>query len=245
MSGEAIATAQYYEGLDAVLDRLPPKIIEIDGDVPREADADEVGGGDRGLRIERVRASLRAAIFTGKGDDKVVVGLYNEYITKIGNAMVDSGEGVEAMYEGEYNAAGEEEGAARIVLPTAREVYEGQWKGGEQEGRGTYRFADGEVYDGEWKGKRGAAVSLRQGHEGGFKKEGRGTYHLPAAGYADGIVEVGFFKADAPVGEGVLWRATDGTALRLRDGKPVEEISLEEARATVARLGLPLPEGKG
>ena len=32
MSGEAIACAQHYKGLDAVLKRLPPKIIEIDGD---------------------------------------------------------------------------------------------------------------------------------------------------------------------------------------------------------------------
>ena len=41
--GEAIAQAQHYKGLDSVLDRLPPKIIEIDGDEPR-LDADEVGG---------------------------------------------------------------------------------------------------------------------------------------------------------------------------------------------------------
>ena len=35
VSGEAIACAQYFTGLDAVLERLPPKIIEIDGDGPR------------------------------------------------------------------------------------------------------------------------------------------------------------------------------------------------------------------
>ena len=104
VSGEAIACAQHYKGLDAVLDRLPPKIIEIDGDGPREADADEVGSGDegRGPRIERVRASLRAAKFTGKGDDKVVERLYDEYVTKIGNAMFASGERQEHVYEGEY-----------------------------------------------------------------------------------------------------------------------------------------------
>ena len=82
-----------------MLRRLPPKIIEIDGDGPREADADEVGSGDegRGPRIERVRASIKAATFTGKGDDKVVVGLYNDYIRKISNAMVRSGEVVEQV----------------------------------------------------------------------------------------------------------------------------------------------------
>ena len=39
VSGEAIACAQHFKGLDAVLKRLPPKIIEIDGDGPRVADA--------------------------------------------------------------------------------------------------------------------------------------------------------------------------------------------------------------
>ena len=99
VSGEAIAYAQYFTGLNAVLDRLPPKIIEIDGDGPRVADADEVGGRDEGTgpRIERVRASLRAAKFTGKGDDKVVVKLYNDYVAKIGDAVVGSGEVMEAM----------------------------------------------------------------------------------------------------------------------------------------------------
>ena len=74
MSGEAIDCAQNYKGL-RLLDRLPPKIIEIDGDGPREAAADDVGGGDEGRRprIERVRASL-GGDFTGKGDDEVVVG---------------------------------------------------------------------------------------------------------------------------------------------------------------------------
>ena len=51
----------------------------------------------------------------------------------------------------------------------------------------------------------------------------------------------GLFKAGADVGEGVKWLAGGQEARRLRDGKPVEEISLEEARRAVARLGLPLP----
>ena len=76
-------------------------------------------------------------------------------------------------------------------------------------------------------------------HEGEYKadkKEGRGVYR-----YASGEVESGFYKQDAPVGEGVMWLADGRRAKRLRDGEAVEEISLEEARQTVERLGLPLP----
>ena len=50
-----------------------------------------------------------------------------------------------------------------------------------------------------------------------------------------------FYSQGAPVGEGVKWKAGGRQAARLRDGKPVEEISLEEARQTAERLGLPLP----
>ena len=57
-------------------------------------------------------------------------------------------------------------------------------------------------------------------------------------------MRVVFFKAGKDVGEGVAWTADGQMAVRMRDGEPVEMISLEEARATVARLGLPLPEGK-
>ena len=86
-----------------------------------------MGGRDegRGPRIERVRASLRAAKFTGKGDDKVVVGLYNDYIVDT-NAM-NASEVVEG--DGEYNTAGERRAMARC----GADVYEGQWKGGKPE----------------------------------------------------------------------------------------------------------------
>ncbi len=82
----------------------------------------------------------------------------------------------------------------------------------------------GEVYQGQWKGGN---------------IEGRGTYR-----YARGTVKVGFYKAEADVGEGVLWMPDGQAAVRLRDGAFVEEISLEEARRVAAEHGLPLPEGK-
>ena len=50
-----------------------------------------------------------------------------------------------------------------------------------------------------------------------------------------------FYKEGAPVGEGVAWLADGRRAVRLRDGSGVGLISLEEARQTAERLGLPLP----
>ena len=54
-------------------------------------------------------------------------------------------------------------------------------------------------------------------------------------------MESGFYKQGADVGEGVKWMADGRRAVRLRDGKAVEEITLEEARRTAERLGLRLP----
>merc|ERR1719506_2170001 len=100
-------------------------------------------------------------------------------------------------------------------------VYDGEWKAGKQEGRGVYRYPDGELYDGEWKAG---------------EREGRGVFR-----FASGDVLSCFCKQDDPVGEGVKWVADGQQAWRLRDGEAVEMISLEEARQTAERLGLPLP----
>ena len=54
-------------------------------------------------------------------------------------------------------------------------------------------------------------------------------------------MESGFYKQGADVGEGVKWMADGQQAVRLRDGEEEEEISLEEARQTAERLGLPIP----
>ena len=137
------------------------------------------------------------------------------------------------VYEGEYKA-GKKEG--RGVFRNANgDVYEGEWKAGEKEGRGVYRFADGDVYDGEWKAG---------------EKEGRGVER-----YADGTVDSCLYKPGTwsreGVGwaafsrrrfyqEGVRWEADGRRAARLHDEEE-EEISLEEARQTAERLGLPIP----
>ena len=103
-------------------------------------------------------------------------------------------------------------------------MHEGEYKAGNFEGRGTYRWADGNAYEGEYKAN---------------KYEGRGTFR-----YADGHVETSFWKADVKVGEGVYWTADGQTAWTMHDGTPMApQLSLEEARRVVAEHGLPLPEG--
>ena len=57
------------------------------------------------------------------------------------------------MYEGEWKA-GEEEGRGTMRYADG-DVYEGEWKAGLEEGRGTCRYVGGGVYEGDWKaGKR-------------------------------------------------------------------------------------------
>jgi hypothetical protein len=100
-------------------------------------------------------------------------------------------------------------------------MYEGEYKAGEKEGKGTYHYTTGDVYEGEYKAG---------------KKEGKGSYRYPT-----GQVELGCYKGGADVGEAARWSKDRQTAWRMQDGKPGDEISLEDAAATAARLGLPVP----
>ena len=249
---EVVARASYFEKQRAALSQLPPKLIEIDGDngpvVAEEGVQAAAHGGDGAAggakaRIDGIRDAIRAATFTGKGDKEMVVGLYNDYITKVNIAINATGEAVSGTYEGERNAAGEYEGRGTYRFANGN-VYEGEWKAGKPEGRGTFRFASGNVYEGEFKaGKmegrgtyRYADGNVYEGEYKAGKKEGRGTYR-----YADGKAKVGCYKAGARVGEGAKWSADRQTAWRLRDGEVVEEISLEEAREIAAKVGEPVP----
>ena len=142
------------------------------------------------------------------------------------------------VYDGEWKAD-KKEGRGVYRYATGA-VYDGEWKADKREGRGVYRYASGRVYDGEWKaGLLGRGVmryangDVYDGEYKADKKEGRGVFR-----YANGEVYSGFYKQGARVGEGVKWMADGRRAKRLRDGKIVEEISLEEARRTAERLGL-------
>ena len=99
--------------------------------------------------------------------------------------------------------------------------YEGEYKADVKEGRGTEYYATGNRYEGEWKAD---------------KWDGRGTFY-----YAVGTKEVGRYAAGNDVGEAAQWSADGRTAWRVQDGARGEAISLEEAAAIAARVGLPVP----
>lgn len=69
VSTEAIARLAYFPGLGKLLEeRLPPKVIEIDGEGPRVAEMEDRADEGMGPRNERVIAAIEEASFTGKGD---------------------------------------------------------------------------------------------------------------------------------------------------------------------------------
>jgi len=225
---EGLSCAAYFSGLKATLERLPPKLVEIDGRAPEPLSEQYGGREGAGPRIERVRSSIKEAFFCVDTDRAIVVRLYNKFIIKFGNAMVLSGEALAGKYEGERNAAGQEEGRGTERFPDgavyegewkagqreghgmyqyAGDVYEGEWKAGEKEGRGKFRYADGAVYDGEWKAGQmegSCTFQLAGGdvYEGQYKigqMEGRGTLR-----YADGAVYEGQYKGGKREGRGTF-----------------------------------------
>jgi len=147
------------------------------------------------------------------------------------------------VYEGEFKA-GEYEGRG-VYRSADGDVYEGEFKAGEFEGRGVMRYASGDVYDWRTGVYRCASGDVYEGEYKADKREGRGVYR-----HANGDVDSGFYEQGNNVGEGVKWLADGRWAMRLRAGAParvgrfgeeVDIISLEEARQTAERLGLPLP----
>ena len=170
-------------------------------------------------------------------------------------------------YEGEYNSFNQKEGFGTERFP-AGDVYEGQFKAddwhgsgklryvggnvyegefklGQKDGQGVYRFASGEQYDGEWKADkregrgtyRAANGDVYEGEYSQNKRNGKGCWR-----FVDGGLEANTYKNDHAVGDGVMWRGDGKTAVRLKDGKFIEEITLEEARERATIDGLPMPE---
>jgi len=120
----------------------------------------------------------------------------------------------------EKNKEGKREGQGTCKFANG-ESYEGEWKNGKMEGRGCFKMADGDVYDGLWKGGL---------------KDGRGTYY-----YASGNADVVKFERGEETEEGVRFTTDRTMAWKLVRGDLTGEISLEEAREIVDRIGEPMP----
>jgi hypothetical protein len=127
----------------------------------------------------------------------------------------------------------------------AGDLYKGEWKAGNKEGRGTYWFADGGVYEGEYKQdlKDGRGVfrwadgAIYEGEWKEGRQDGKGTCR-----WADGTL-VSSYERGSPVGEGAQWSARGHNAWRVREGEVQEDevITLEEACAIAMRIGEPVP----
>jgi len=159
-------------------------------------------------------------------------------------------------YEGEYNAAAEPEGHG-IMRYAGGGVYEGEWKAGLREGRGVERYANGTVRSCFFKHDApvGEGVmwdnfdtdAAAKGYHPKVTCDRSGMspivgirYNLIGDDYD--LCEAEFEKLSAdlkPLYQAI--RPGQRTCLRLRDGDVVEYISLEEARQTAERLGLPIP----
>ena len=201
VSTEALAALQHHERLRQKLDRLrlPPKVIEIDEEVPAPIPAvPEWSSTDE--RIAAISAKLRRVDFTSASDKEVVVKLFENYASKIGAAIGGSGEGMAVQYVGERNAKGE------------------------REGRGRLREGDGDVYEGNWKaGKRhgpGVATSPPRGSILGVASHGNweqdrwcGPFSMR---FSDGRVRLRTYWKGYLVGEEVEWSADRQTAHHIR-----------------------------
>lgn len=157
-----------------------------------------------------------------------------------------------ATYVGEWRK-NVREGAGTMSY-AGGEVYEGEWRDNQREGQGTHWYADGSSYAGEWSDDKRdgqGLYSFTNGavYEGEYRKgqrEGKGAFRYP-----NGVSQIARYERGEPVREGARWSVDhDGlpstaadrrVAWRLRDGKAVEGITLEQAAAIASRAGLPVP----
>jgi hypothetical protein len=186
VSSEALIRIESHPRLKSKLlsMKLPPKLLEIDGEVPTSTQLDLSERND--ARVERLRSSLMTAAFTGKADRPTVIQMLDRYVDQIATAMYRAGEGGEEQYTGEYNGAGEAEGHGNL-RDAEGGIYDGGFKGGKKHGKGTLRAPDGAVYEGGWKAGE---------KEGGF------TIRFP-----DGSVELCRFHEGTRHGLAVRWSA--------------------------------------
>ena len=244
VSIEVLKRAAFRPRLQAALRRLPPKLVDID-DVPNgNYGSTALGGEDVGLWTQDVRTRIECAFFTGRGDKAVVLRLHHEYVAKMNNAMVHTGDAIKGDYQGQFNSVGKKEGYGTYRLPNG-DCYIGQYRAGAKEGYGTYLYADGNIFAGQWKdGQPDGRGTYLWGHsnvlEGAWeagKKEGPITVQ-----YDDGCAYVGTCCDDKNIGEGIRWSADRKEATRMLDGFNEQgTMPTTEAHLFAEALGLSVP----
>ena len=131
---------------------LPAKLFGIDLD-PRKPAAvahheQAEKEGHKG-RIERNRERLRGGIFTASADNEWVLGAYSNYVNRIANAVLNSGEASMARYQGGKNEAGQPHGFGTKSWADGIE-YSGSWQDGLKHGDSETVWPDGTIYRGSY-----------------------------------------------------------------------------------------------
>lgn len=172
------------------------------------------------------------------------------------------------VYVGEFRQS-KFEGKGKYMFMRSGDVYEGEWRYDQMHGRGKYTYKNGDVYMGMWKDGRADGQGTHVYANGdryngawvGDKQTGRGTYeyhngdlyvgelfegrHDGSGSYKfaeTGEYQVSVSAADADIGTGARWSRDTASAYKLVRGKPVVQISLQEARRIAAAVGEPIPE---
>ena len=84
MSGELLSRLTAYPRMQQTLVSLPPKMLSLaSGKPPQVIELT----GDVAARVNKVKASIRKAKFTGKGDAETVPTLYKDYVARIADVL--------------------------------------------------------------------------------------------------------------------------------------------------------------
>ena len=87
MSGELLSRLTAYPKMQQALASLPPKMLSLaSGMQPQVIELT----GDVVARVEKVKAGIRKAAFTGKGEAEKVPELYEEYRVRIADALAQA-----------------------------------------------------------------------------------------------------------------------------------------------------------
>ncbi len=253
VSDEALARVAYFPKLKARLEAsLPPKLIEI-GEGPSGVDYSVVpplAAAPEGARprIQKNQRSILGAKFTGKGDQKVVARMYDEYRDSLTHAMymvaAATGEKVAASYEGKRSSRDEMTGHG-VLYYTNGNRFEGEFVRNKRCGFGVSTYASGDVYEGEYRDDEKSGRGAHHYNDGDLfigtwradKREGAGTKYYRQKGTAS----VRRYSHGIQCDEGVLWSADRQSATLLVNGRLEEAISLEQAGRIAKGLGLPVP----
>ena len=159
VSVEVLSRTQYaHGGLRKMLDKLPPKLVDIDVHPARSAVVDFNEKLAAIKRSTAVRAAIAVAEFTGKGDKKKVATLYQDYASGLVDAIDDLHKSIKYVDDDNIEYSGNDNIINKIVPDhefaietTTDEIYKGTFVDMQYHGWGEKTYSTGDVYTGWWE----------------------------------------------------------------------------------------------